>query len=49
MLQVLLLTVGGTLGTLDSVPASMMLAPLGMVYFLMVVLLLLYLHLLADQ
>ena len=40
LLEVLLLTVGGALGTLDSVPLSMMLAPLGMVYFLMAVLLL---------
>ena len=40
LLEVLLLTVGGALGTLDSVPTPVMLAPLGMVYFLMAVLLL---------
>lgn len=40
LLNVLLLTVSGALGTLDSIPVPVMLAPLGMVYCLMAVLLL---------
>ena len=40
LVEVMLLTISGALGTLDSIPLHVMLAPLSMVYFLMAVLLL---------